>query len=153
MARLSYFKLGWRNSAHPSPGGMIYKGLKTSSKSADDKLSGEKYISFLFSLKFQAILPSRILRFRLVLFLLKLKQPFQRCNTLMATLRLFLQFSEVFMAVFIHRFANQSFSTTTKVEPHWHLSIYLMWHCYLMISVDPSSGIVCVQRPSWKFHI
>lgn len=51
MARLSYFKLGWKNSAHPSPGGMIYKGLKTSSKSADDKLSGEKYISFLFFFK------------------------------------------------------------------------------------------------------
>lgn len=47
MARPSHFKLGWRNCGHPSPGGMIYRGLKTSQKSASDKLSGKRtFFSF-----------------------------------------------------------------------------------------------------------
>lgn len=61
MARPSYFKLARRRSAHPSPGGMIYKGLKTSWKSAGDKLR------ISFPLKFQAILPSRKIPLGLVL--------------------------------------------------------------------------------------
>lgn len=123
MARPSYFKLGWRNSAHPSPGGMIYKGLKTSWKSAGDKLSGEKYMVFFF-FKIPSDFTIKDLKIPLGLVLAEVEAAVLKVQDSMTVFDnhdppLFAIFRNPQpLAVFIHLSANESFSNITKVELH-----------------------------------